>query len=208
MLVLCHDELKADIITSLLLGAGNLMNLDAKYQEDPEVVRAAVRFDGMQLQYAHGAPRKDRSIVLSVIARNGFAMKFAPKDFNAEREVVLMAVKSNAFSITLADSSLQNDCNFAIESTRLNPFVRDYLDRSIVENEKFVNAFSQTNMAPGTWHKWDLAPSREAPPTRRAPASEANTKTKAPAAAEKHGLISCLLPRLKWCRMQSNKGER
>merc|ERR1719482_1289241 len=70
MLVLCHDELKADIITSLLSGTGNLMNLDTKYQEDPEVVRAAVRFDGMQLQYAHGAARKDRSIVLSAIARN------------------------------------------------------------------------------------------------------------------------------------------
>merc|ERR1712072_1130732 len=180
MLVLCHDELKADIITSLLLGAGNLMNLDAKYQEDPEVVRAAVRFDGMQLQHAHGAPRKDRSIVLSAIARNGFAMSFAPKDFNAEREVVLMAVKSNAFSITLADSSLQNDCNFAIEATRLNPFVRDYLDRCIVQNEKFVNAFSgQKSKWDLSKQKWDLAPSFEAPPTRQAPASEANTKTNA-----------------------------
>lgn len=128
LLVICTDEVKADIITDLVTGRTRLSSVDSKYHEDSDVVSAAVRYDGMQLQYAHGAPRKDRSIVLSAIASNGFALSFAPKGFNAEREVVLMAVKSNAFSITLAAESLQNDHIFVEEAIRANIFVRDHLD--------------------------------------------------------------------------------
>jgi len=199
----------------LVLGRSALADVDRKYQEDPEVVQAAVRFDGMQLAYAHGRALKDRSIVLAAIAKNGFALKFAPKGYSAEREVVLTAVKSNSFSFTLADDSLQKDCEFAVEAVHLNPFVRDYLDRSILSDERFVSALAPTKP------KCSLAPALQAPASKvnanmSAPlvaekrdlalAFAANTNMSAPQAAGKHSkscrLICCLLPRLACCCVQ------
>jgi len=144
LLVICEDEGKGELITSVALGQKRLTQLDRKYREDTDIVRAAVHFDGLQLQLATGVARKDRGICLAAVKQNGFALSYAPSDFCSDRDIVLMAVKSNAFSITLADRSLQSDCSFAIAAVSQNPFVRDHLEKAVLEKEQFVTAFTTT----------------------------------------------------------------
>jgi len=196
LLVICVDEEKADAITSLVLGRTHLKNVDAKYHEDHEVVHAAVRFDGMQLEYAHGAARKDRSIVLSAIAQNGFALMFAPTGFNTEREVVLMAVKSSSLAFSLAEESLQTDVEFAIKAVSANSFVRDYVDKSVLADARFVQG-----VATYTWSTKSTCfrkPSQE-------PAFEDNgVKTTIPDKVKK-SFCPFTCPRLAWCRMPTSK---
>jgi hypothetical protein len=127
LLIVCHDAGKADMITDMIGGRLRLSRVEPKYQEDYDVVLAAVRFDGMQLGDAHGAPRKDRTVIEAAIARNGFALTYAPAEFRRDRAVVLMGVKSNAFAFTLAAEELQKDLEFSAEAVDANPFVEKYL---------------------------------------------------------------------------------
>lgn len=148
LLVISIDEEQADIITSLVLGRIGLRNVDRKYQENFSVVEAAVRQDGMNLEHAQGAARKDKTIVLAAVVQNGFALSFAPREFSSDPDVVLVAVRSNAFSITLANQSLQTDCDFAIKAVHANPFVCDYLERCVLDNVEFRGAFPNASKRP------------------------------------------------------------
>jgi len=149
LLVICSDDSKVDVIAAVVTGQTRLRNVDEKYHEDAEVVHAAVKRDGMQLEYARGAARKDRSIILSAIEQNGFALNFAPASFATEREVVLTAVKSSSFAFTLADDSLQTDVLFAIEAVRVNSFVRDHLDHCVLADARFAKkAFAKLSQVP------------------------------------------------------------
>lgn len=131
LLIISIDEEKANIVTSLMLGRVGLASVDHKYREDLYVVEAAVRKDGLNLEYARGEARKDKTIVFAAVAQNGFALSFAPREFSFEPDVVLAGVRSNAFAMTLAAPSLQASCEFAIKAIHANPFVRDYIDSQI-----------------------------------------------------------------------------
>jgi hypothetical protein len=138
-LVCCEDEGKGELMVSLAMGSQSLRGAEQRYREDPDVVSAAVRFDGMELQYALGAARKDRNIVLAALARNGYALDFA-KEFQEDREAVLIAVASNSFSFTLASANLQQDAAFAGEAVKKNPFVEDYVERAVKDNPVYIQS--------------------------------------------------------------------
>lgn len=161
LLVMCDDAVKTDLITSLVSGRGGLRSAERKYREDPDVVLAAVRSDGMQLEYALGPASTDRNVVLAAIQKNGFALSFAPHGFQADWDVALMAVKSSAFSFTLAAESLRSDCDFAIAAVRENVFARDYLDRSILDRPEFIKIFGRTPLRPGEKKKKETEDSNQ-----------------------------------------------
>jgi len=133
ILVCCQDWRKTDLLTSLALGHIRLNTVEEKYLEDFDIVEAAVYFDGMNLQYARGAPRRDRKVILKAVAKNGYALAYA-QEFSADPEVVLAAVKSNSFAITLAHPSLQRNPEFVAEAVKHNPFVQDHLDQRVKQD--------------------------------------------------------------------------
>lgn len=143
LLIISIDEEKANIVTSLMLGRVGLASVDQKYREDLYVVEAAVRRNGLNLEYACGEASKDRTIVFAAVAQNGFALSFAPREFSFEPDVVLAGVRSNAFAMTLAAPSLQTSSEFAIKAIQANPFVRDYLDSQV----NLTIPLTQTNLA-------------------------------------------------------------
>lgn len=145
LLVVCDDADKADKIMDMITGKARLSSLESKYQEDYDVVQAAVCFDGMQLRDAHGEPRKDRTIIVAAIAKNGFALSYAPAEFRGDRAVVLMGVRSNSFSFTLADSQLQTDVHFSLEAVNANPFVLQYLNTTVRNSPKFQAAMAEAD---------------------------------------------------------------
>lgn len=145
LLIISIDDEQANIVTSLVLGRVGLENVDRKYQEDLYVVEAAVRRNGLNLEHAHGAARKDKTNVFAAVVQNGFALSFAPQEFSSEPDVVLAAVRSSAFAITLANHSLQTSCDFAIKAVHANSFVIDYLERCVLDNVEFQRAFSNAD---------------------------------------------------------------
>jgi hypothetical protein len=120
----------------LALGHIRFNTVEEKYLEDYDIVEAAVYFDGMNLQYARGAPRRDRNVISKAVAKNGYALAYA-QEFSADPEVVLAAVKSNAFAITEAHPTLQRNPEFVAEAVKHNPFVQDHLDKSVKEEAVF-----------------------------------------------------------------------
>jgi len=136
MLVCCQDPKKTELLTSLALGHIRLNVVEEQYLEDYDIVEAAVYSDGMNLQYARGAPRRDRKVILKAVAKNGYALAYA-QEFSADPEVVLAAVKSNSFAITQAHPTLQRNPEFAAEAVKHNPFVQDHLDKTVKEDHAF-----------------------------------------------------------------------
>jgi len=70
---------------------------------------AAVKQDGMALQYADESLKRDRDIVLAAVKQNGFVCRYADKSLRRDSEFVLSAVKRNGSALRLADESLKRD---------------------------------------------------------------------------------------------------
>ena len=88
-----------------------------KDNKDREEVMAAVKEDGIALQYADKSFRKDREIVMAAVKQDGYALEYADDSFKADREVVLEAVKmdySNA--LLFADDTLKADREIVLEA--------------------------------------------------------------------------------------------
>ena len=60
----------------------------------PDVVHAAVRRDGLALEFAPVDLRADAATVRVAVAQNGDALRFAAPELRADKELVLLAVRS------------------------------------------------------------------------------------------------------------------
>lgn len=138
-LVCCEDQDRINFLVSLAMGKHTLEELEDRYREDPDIVLAAVHYDGLNLRHALGDARKDRNIILAALSKNGFALAYA-REFTDDREAASIAAISNSFAYTLASPSLQNDVTFAIEVVSRNPFAEDYIDRNVKDSKLFREA--------------------------------------------------------------------
>ncbi|CAE7296464.1 unnamed protein product [Symbiodinium sp. CCMP2592] len=89
--------------TGLSRGSNN------ELKDDPEVVQAAIKFDGLSLQFASERLRADRDMVLAAVSQNGCALEFASEALRQEREVVWQAVNRTPRSLALALGGLADD---------------------------------------------------------------------------------------------------
>ena len=65
------------------------------FQNDRDVVLAAVQQNGFALKYASEELKKDREIVLAAVRQNGYALEYASEHLKADRMIVLVAIKNN-----------------------------------------------------------------------------------------------------------------
>jgi len=80
-------------------------------------VLAAVRQNGLALQYATETLKADRDVVLAAVQkRNGRVLKCATEALRADRDVVLAAVQQDAGAIEFAADELLEDPTFAMEA--------------------------------------------------------------------------------------------
>lgn len=71
-----------------------------EFQNDKEVVLAALGNNGLALRFAGSNLRKDREVVLAAVKNNGDALKFAPEDFCIDREIALESLKTSPYIFT------------------------------------------------------------------------------------------------------------
>lgn len=80
-----------------------------KFNADKEIVLAAVKNDGLALEYACEELRADREIVLTAVKNDSLALRFACEKFKSDREIVLAAVKKNGYALEYASNKLKTD---------------------------------------------------------------------------------------------------
>ena len=76
-------QIKADDFFSL----GD--DVDEKLQGDKEIVLAAVKKDGLDLEHADAKLVADKEIVLAAVKQNGYALEHADAKLKADKEIVL-----------------------------------------------------------------------------------------------------------------------
>jgi len=84
--------------------------------------------------------KKDKDIVLSAVSKNGFALNKIDKSFTKDKTVVLAAVNQSGASLMHADDSLKKDREMALAAIKnhTSGHYIDYLDKSFIEDKKFV----------------------------------------------------------------------
>ena len=85
-----------------------------KLIKDQEVILAAVKKDGLALQYADEDLKKDEEIVLAAVKQNGLALQYAHKDLRKNKKVVLAAVEQNGLALEYASERLKNDTKIVL----------------------------------------------------------------------------------------------
>ena len=125
-----------------------------KYQEDKEILRAAIVQDGLAFQlanktlsndlelaklaidrnalalkYASKKLRSNFELVKEAVSQNGNALKYANSDLKKNKEIVSIACSTNPESILFIDSKLKNDRLFMLELASKSPFCLFYLSK-------------------------------------------------------------------------------
>ena len=70
-------------------------------------VLAAVKQNGLALQFASREMKADRDVVLPAVQQNGMALQFASREMIAHCDIVLAAVQQNRYAFQFASSEIQ-----------------------------------------------------------------------------------------------------
>ena len=84
--------------------------------------------------------KKDKAIVLSAVSKNGFVLNKIDESFTKDKTVVLAAVNQSGASLMHADDTMKKDREVvlaAIKNHTSGHYI-DYLDKSFIEDKKFV----------------------------------------------------------------------
>ena len=61
-------------------------------RQDPDVIMAAVKKNGLQLEYADKLLRNNKEIVMEAVQKAGKALRWASQELRNDKEVVLAAI--------------------------------------------------------------------------------------------------------------------
>ena len=120
-------EVAAATAFSQAFGPGLLQYLTPELQADREIVREAVKQDGLALQFAAPELQADREIVREAVKQDGLALQYAAPELKADPEIVLEAVQGKALAFRLANPGLRIDRAFVTEAVRRNGMVLNYV---------------------------------------------------------------------------------
>lgn len=140
---------KLDVIESVKKNGLNLVNY-FNYQSDTDVVRYAVKQNGMALEYANPIFKGDYNTVKIAVNNNGNALQFASYDLRNDRDIVLNAVMNNPESFSYVGDNF-DDCDdreimlFAVKG---NPSLLGYVSPELQDDPDItLNAIATDGMA-------------------------------------------------------------
>lgn len=105
---------------------------------DKDFILAAVRWQGMALEFAHPDLRKDKDIVLAAIQQNGMALQFSDYALRKDRKLVLSAIYQNAKALQFADHSLRSDKELVLSAVRRDNQVFKYATLKLRRDKQTV----------------------------------------------------------------------
>ena len=104
-------------------------------QDDDELVRIAVKKNGLALQFASVRLQGDFETVLLAVKKNGASLEFASDILKANSEIALAAVKSDGVAYAYISKELQNDLQFVIEATRTTDEIIKLIPEKFLSNK-------------------------------------------------------------------------
>ena len=120
------------------------------FQGDKEFVLDAVSQNGMALQYANDILKNDKECVLKAVSQNGMALQYANDILKNDKECVLKAVSQNGMALQFASDVLNNEMDIVDAATRQNPDARHFKTRNSIL--RYCNKISPLWRTPGDYH--------------------------------------------------------
>jgi hypothetical protein len=116
-----------------------------QFNNDKEIVLAAVSNEGMALQFASRQLQNDKEVVLAAVHQNGLSLRYAD-DFCEDKEVVLAAVHQNGLAIKWASLDLQNDKEVVLVAVNQDGLAFNHIYDLREDKEVILAAVSQNGL--------------------------------------------------------------
>jgi len=125
-----------------------LEGVHATLQADKEVATEAVRQYGPALKFASPALRADPGVVRQAVSQQGRALRFAAAALKADRDVVQAAVKQTGSALEYAAADLQADKAVVCEAVQQEGMALQYADATLrADKDVVLAAVQQSGLA-------------------------------------------------------------
>ena len=116
------------------------------FQDDEEIVKVAVKKNGLALKFASSRLQNNYNIVMTAVSKNGLALEFASEDLRGNFEIVYEAVKSNGLALQYASNELKSNKEVVLYAIKSNGLSFRYASRNIIdEKEVILEALNNSN---------------------------------------------------------------
>ena len=118
-----------------------------RFQNDREVVLAAVQSKGRELEYASERLQNDREVVLDAIDEDPMAFSFASSALQNDREIVMRVISDDRLHpyygseyevLAHVSEELRNDREVVLAAVRRNGFELDNASEELKDNDEVV----------------------------------------------------------------------
>jgi hypothetical protein len=142
------DEARLSVLQAVAEDGDRLgEEASAPFRRDREVVRAAVRQNGMALAYASAPLRADKGIVLRAVRQKGEALRHASYMLRFDPDVVYAAVENDGTALVYAAAPLRRDYDVVETAVRNN-------GRALYgASDRLKRRRSLVELALETWHE-------------------------------------------------------
>ena len=110
-----------------------------------ETLLAAVKQDGLALEYVSREIASNPDIVLVAVEQNGLALEYASKEIASNPDIVLVAVKQNGLALEYASKEIASNPDIVLVAVKQNGLVLEYAPKEIASNSDIVLAAVKQN---------------------------------------------------------------
>ena len=94
-------------------------------------LRAAVKRNGLVLEYGSAECRADKDVVATAVAQDAFSLRHAADDLKADKDIVMAAVKQKGLSLQYASACLRADAHVVMVALDNNGDSLEYASESL-----------------------------------------------------------------------------
>ena len=138
------------------LGGGHVLQFLVHWQDDRGVVLAAVRSDGLALEFASARLRADREVVFAAVRRDGMALQFVNYIFRDDDELVSMAVHQDGMSLQYGFRRFRADRELVLAAVRRDGLALEFASEGLQADREVVLAAVGQNDDAVRWASYEL----------------------------------------------------
>ena len=109
-----------------------------KLRGNIDLVINAVKQNGLALYWASPMLKKYRSVILTAVKQNGHALRFCHR--TQDRKIVLAAVKQNGLALVWVSGELRNDREIVLAAVKQNVEALKYIGSQLWDDREFILA--------------------------------------------------------------------
>ena len=116
-----------------------------EFQNNREIVLAAVRQNHWAFEFASEALRKDKKFVLATLKESGYALQYANEGLKNDKDLVVAAVQRHGLALQFASLELQNDRATVLAAVQQNGLALQFANEEFKRDKEIVLAAVQEN---------------------------------------------------------------